>query len=203
MVYQTKGSNLFRAAILHAAQLHDHDIVVITSKVFSKAEGRLVPAPTDPEQRDALRRRLVEDESVRVVARKNRTLITENAIGLVQAAAGVDGSNVSVAELALLPVDPDGSAARLRTDLSERLGVTVAVVITDTMGRAWRTGQTDAAIGAAGLTAALAHVATCINCAPLDPSSLAALPSPLPPLPAVPLAPWLCAQTMPSVRPWS
>lgn len=138
------------AAILAAAPLRDHDIVVITSKVFSKAEGRLVPAPTDPEQRDALRRRLVDEESVRVVARKNRTLITENRYGLIQAAAGVDGSNVATDELALLPVDPDASAARTRAAFTAA-GVDAAVVITDTMGRAWRIGQTDVAIGAAGL----------------------------------------------------
>ncbi len=98
-----------------------------------------------------MRRKLIEDEAVRVLARKDRTLITENRLGLVQAAAGVDGSNVGRSELALLPVDPDASAATLRAGLRERLGVTVAVVITDTMGRAWRNGQTDAAVGAAGL----------------------------------------------------
>ncbi|UCZ59023.1 coenzyme F420-0:L-glutamate ligase [Mycolicibacterium phocaicum] len=141
------------AAVIAAAApwLRDDDVLVVTSKVLSKAEGRIVAAPTDPDERDALRRRLIDDEAVRVLARKGRTLITENAIGLVQAAAGVDGSNVSTTELALLPVDPDGSAARLRAGLAERLGVTVAVVITDTMGRAWRNGQIDAAIGAAGL----------------------------------------------------
>jgi coenzyme F420-0:L-glutamate ligase/coenzyme F420-1:gamma-L-glutamate ligase len=140
------------AAIAGAAPwLRDDDVVVVTSKVLSKSEGRIVAAPTDPEERDALRRTLIDAEAVRVLARKGRTLITENAIGLIQAAAGVDGSNVDAAELALLPVDPDGSAATLRTRLHEILGVTVGVVITDTMGRAWRNGQTDAAIGAAGL----------------------------------------------------
>jgi coenzyme F420-0:L-glutamate ligase/coenzyme F420-1:gamma-L-glutamate ligase len=140
------------AAIAGAAPwLRDDDVVVVTSKVLSKSEGRIVAAPTDPDERDALRRRLIDDEAVRVLARKGRTLITENAIGLIQAAAGVDGSNVDAAELALLPVDPDGSAAALRTRLHELLNVTVGVVITDTMGRAWRNGQTDAAIGAAGI----------------------------------------------------
>lgn len=134
-----------------APWLDSGDVLVVTSKIISKVEGRMVAAPSDPEQRDALRRRLVDDESVRVLARKNRTLITENRIGLVQAAAGVDGSNVPADQLALLPVDPDGSAARLRAALAERLGVEVAVIITDTMGRAWRNGQTDVAIGAAGI----------------------------------------------------
>ena len=126
--------------------------MVVTSKVLSKCEGRIVPAPEDPEERDTLRRKLIDEEAVRVLARKGRTLITENNLGIVQAAAGVDGSNVGATELALLPVDPDGSAAALRAGLRERLGVTVGVVVTDTMGRAWRNGQIDAAIGAAGVT---------------------------------------------------
>ena len=126
--------------------------MVITSKVVSKCEDRIVAAPADPDERDALRRKLIDAEAVRVLARKGRTLITENAIGLVQAAAGVDGSNVGSTELVLLPVNPDASAAALRWALRERLGVTVGVVITDTMGRAWRNGQADFAIGAAGLT---------------------------------------------------
>jgi coenzyme F420-0:L-glutamate ligase/coenzyme F420-1:gamma-L-glutamate ligase len=126
--------------------------VVVTSKVVSKCEGRIVPAPHDAEARDALRRQLVESEAVRVLARKGRTWITENRLGLVQAAAGVDGSNVGSDELALLPVDPDASAAALRTGLAERLGVDVAVLITDTMGRAWRNGQIDVAIGSSGLS---------------------------------------------------
>ena len=145
------GDDVAAAIAAAAPWLRDDDVVVVTSKVLSKSEGRIVSAPSDPDERDALRRRLIDDEAVRVLARKGRTLITENAIGLVQAAAGVDGSNVDSAELALLPVDPDGSAAALRDRLHELLGVTVAVVVTDTMGRAWRNGQTDVAIGAAGL----------------------------------------------------
>ena len=146
------GDDLSAALAAAAPWLRDGDVVVVTSKVVSKCEGRLVSAPQDAEERDALRRKLVDDEAVRVLARKGRTLITENALGLVQAAAGVDGSNIGASELALLPVDPDRSAAALRAGLGERLGVSVAVLITDTMGRAWRNGQTDAAIGAAGLT---------------------------------------------------
>src|SRR5208283_2658663 len=121
------GDDLSAAVAAAAPWLRGGDVVVVTSKVVSKCEGRLVPAP------------------------KGRTLITENRLGLIQAAAGVDGSNVGRAELALLPVDPDASAAALRAGLRDRLGVTVAVVITDTMGRAWRNGQTDAAVGSAGL----------------------------------------------------
>jgi coenzyme F420-0:L-glutamate ligase/coenzyme F420-1:gamma-L-glutamate ligase len=145
------GDDLGAALAAALPWLRDGDVVVVTSKVVSKCEGRLVAAPEDPEERDELRRKLVDAEAVRVLARKGRTLITENRIGLVQAAAGVDGSNVGRTELALLPVDPDGSAAALRTALRERLGVEVAVVITDTMGRAWRNGQIDAAVGSAGL----------------------------------------------------
>lgn len=146
------GDDLAGALAQAAPWLADGDIVVVTSKVVSKCEGRIVPAPHDPEARDALRRQLVEAEAVRVLARKGRTWITENRLGLVQAAAGVDGSNVGACELALLPVDPDGSAATLRARLAEQLGVDVAVLITDTMGRAWRHGQIDVAIGASGLT---------------------------------------------------
>jgi coenzyme F420-0:L-glutamate ligase / coenzyme F420-1:gamma-L-glutamate ligase len=146
------GDDLGAALAKAAPWLRDNDILVITSKVVSKCEGRMVDAPVDPDRRDALRRKLIEAEAVRVIARKGHTVITENALGLVQAAAGVDGSNVDAAELALLPLDPDRSAAALRTDLGERLGVTVGVLITDTMGRAWRNGQTDFAIGAAGLS---------------------------------------------------
>jgi coenzyme F420-0:L-glutamate ligase/coenzyme F420-1:gamma-L-glutamate ligase len=146
------GDDLAAAIAAAAPWLQDGDTVVVTSKVVSKCEGRIVPAPTEADARDALRRELIDRESVRVLARKGRTLITENSLGLVQAAAGVDGSNIGAGELALLPVDPDASAATLRAGLAQRLGITVAVLITDTMGRAWRTGQTDVAIGAAGLT---------------------------------------------------
>ncbi|MGB5149572.1 MAG: coenzyme F420-0:L-glutamate ligase [Mycobacterium sp.] len=146
------GDNLAAAIASAADWLRDDDVVIITSKVLSKAEGRIVAAPTDPEQRDTLRRKLIDDEAVRVLARKGKTLITENAIGLIQAAAGVDGSNIDTAELALLPVDPDGSAAAIRNGIAAHLGVRVGIVITDTMGRTWRNGQTDVAIGAAGLT---------------------------------------------------
>lgn len=145
------GDDLSAAIGASAPWLRDGDVVAVTSKAVSKCEGRLVAAPEDAEERDLLRRKLVDAEAVRVLARKGRTLITENRLGLVQAASGVDGSNVVAAELALLPLDPDASAARLRAGLRERLGVTVAVVITDTMGRAWRNGQTDAAVGSAGL----------------------------------------------------
>lgn len=145
------GDDLAGALAGAAPWLRHGDVVVITSKIVSKCEGRIVAAPADPEERDALRRKLIDDEAIRVLARKGRTLITENRQGLIQAAAGVDGSNVATTELALLPLDPDGSAASIRAALREHTGVDVGVLITDTMGRAWRNGQTDTAIGAAGV----------------------------------------------------
>jgi coenzyme F420-0:L-glutamate ligase/coenzyme F420-1:gamma-L-glutamate ligase len=145
------GDDLAGAIADGAPWLADGDIVVVTSKVVSKVEGRLVSVPADPEGRDAARRALVEAEATAVLARWGRTLITQNALGIVQAASGVDTSNVDLDEVALLPLDPDASAAELRAALAVRLGVDVAVVLTDTMGRAWRVGQTDAAIGSAGL----------------------------------------------------
>jgi coenzyme F420-0:L-glutamate ligase/coenzyme F420-1:gamma-L-glutamate ligase len=146
------GDDLAAAIATAAPWLRDGDVLVVTSKAVSKVEGRLVEAPTDPAGREAARRALVAAEAVRVVAAFNNFVITENALGIVQAASGVDNSNVAIGELALLPVDPDASAGRLRADLQRLLGVDIAVVVTDTMGRAWRIGQTDTAIGSAGLT---------------------------------------------------
>jgi len=144
-------SDLAAEIVAAAPWIADGDVLVVTSKVFSKTEGRMVAAPTDPEERDAFRRKLIDDETVRIVARRNRTLITANRNGLVQAAAGVDGSNVRTDQIALLPLDPDASAAGLRARLADEFGLSVAVIVTDTMGRAWRTGQTDVAIGASGI----------------------------------------------------
>lgn len=145
------GDDLTGAIVKAVPWLRSGDVLVVTSKIVSKAEGMLIRVPADPEERDAARRKLVEDESVRVIARINRTVITENKLGIVQAASGVDASNVASGEVALLPTDPDASALALRNGLRERMGVEVAVVVTDTMGRAWRVGQTDAAIGSSGL----------------------------------------------------
>ena len=140
----TPGADL--AALVEAAGpgLRDGDILVITSKVISKAEGRLVRA--DREQ-------AIDSETVRLVARRGQTRIVQTRHGLVLAAAGVDSSNMPQGMVALLPEDPDASARRLRKDLAGRLGVRIAVIITDTLGRPWRNGQTDAAIGAAGIAA--------------------------------------------------
>jgi coenzyme F420-0:L-glutamate ligase len=132
-------------------ELRDGDVVVVTSKIVSKAEGRLLRV--DPESRDAAREAAIDKESVRVVARRGPTRIVETRHGLVLAAAGVDASNVVRTELALLPVDPDASAVRIRDGLAQHADVDVGVIVSDTMGRAWRNGLTDAAIGVAGLTA--------------------------------------------------
>jgi coenzyme F420-0:L-glutamate ligase/coenzyme F420-1:gamma-L-glutamate ligase len=145
------GDDLAAAVAEAAPWLVDDDVLVVTSKVLSKIEDRTVPAPTDPDERARLRAELVEQEAVQLVAQRGEAMITRNELGIVQAASGVDASNVPTDRIALLPRDPDGAARQLRSRLRELLGVRVAVVITDTMGRAWRNGQTDAAIGAAGL----------------------------------------------------
>jgi coenzyme F420-0:L-glutamate ligase/coenzyme F420-1:gamma-L-glutamate ligase len=136
------------ALIAAATDLEDGDVLVVTSTVVSKAEGRLVTVSGD---REAERLRLVDEETVRVVARRGTTTIAETRHGLVLAAAGVDASNVQSDEVALLPLDPDESARRLRDDLRRLTTRDVAVVVSDTLGRPWRNGQTDCAIGVAGL----------------------------------------------------
>ncbi len=129
--------------------LQDGDVVVVTSKVVSKAEGRLVPVPPGTSRED-VRLAAVDAETARVVARRGTTTIAQTRAGLVLAAAGVDASNVRTDEVALLPVDADASARGLRDRFAE-LGADVAVVVSDTLGRAWRQGQVDQAIGVAGL----------------------------------------------------
>ncbi len=128
--------------------VRDGDVVVATSKVISKAEGRVVQV--DPAEREQARRDWAEREARRVVARRDDLLIAETAGGFVCANSGVDGSNLPPDRLALLPLDPDGSASRLRAALGKR-GADVGVVISDTFGRAWRAGQTNVAIGVAGI----------------------------------------------------
>lgn len=135
------------AALVAAAlpDLADGDVVVVTSKVVSKAEGRVVEGTRD----DAL-----AGETDRVVARRGPTTIVRTHHGLVLAAAGIDASNVEQGSVVLLPRDPDASARGLRSRLRTLTGRNVGVVVTDTAGRAWREGQTDIAIGAAGLLVA-------------------------------------------------
>ncbi|BDZ64418.1 coenzyme F420-0:L-glutamate ligase [Agromyces mangrovi Wang et al. 2018] len=123
------------------------DILVVTSKIVSKAEGRIVAAV---DREDA-----ITAETVRVVATRGYpggvTRIVENRLGMVAAAAGVDASNTDDGTVLLLPVDPDASARALAAGLRERLGAEVGVIVSDTLGRPWREGQTDVAIGAAGV----------------------------------------------------
>jgi coenzyme F420-0:L-glutamate ligase/coenzyme F420-1:gamma-L-glutamate ligase len=130
--------------------LVDGDVVVVTQKVVSKAEGRLVPVDGgDPRSTSEL----VEAESVRVLRRRGDLRITETRHGFVCANAGVDRSNVERGHAALLPVDPDRSARRIRDGLRARAGVEVGVIVSDTFGRPWRRGTTDVAIGCAGVAA--------------------------------------------------
>ena len=134
--------------------LADGDVVVVTSKIVSKAEGRLVAVGgDDPNAREALRQKAIKDETVRVVARRGELRIVVNRQGVVMAGAGVDASNVARDEIALLPIDPDASAASLRAELGRRLGVEVGVIVSDSLGRAWRTGIVDQALGSAGVVA--------------------------------------------------
>ncbi len=131
-------------------ELLDGDVLVVTQKVISKAEGRIVPVDGgDPAAVAAL----IEQESVRVLRRRGDLLITETRHGFVCANSGVDLSNVDTGTAALLPVDPDRSARRLREALQHRYGVTVGVIVSDTFGRPWRQGVTDVAIGVAGVAA--------------------------------------------------
>jgi len=138
------------AAAAQGTPLLDGDCIVVTQKIVSKAEGRLVPI--DPDDRPA-RRALVESESVRVLRRRGDLIISETPHGFVCANAGIDLSNVDDGWAALLPVDADRSARRIRDALRATHAVTVAVVISDTFGRPWRNGLTDVAIGVAGLAA--------------------------------------------------
>ena len=138
--------SLLLAEPLGSMGVRDGDVVSVTQKIVSKAEGRVVP------QGDG-REAWVERETRRVVARRGDLVIAETRHGFVCANAGVDASNVEAGFLSLLPEDPDGSAERLREALTERLGVQVAVVITDTFGRTWRRGVVNVSIGCAGIPA--------------------------------------------------
>jgi coenzyme F420-0:L-glutamate ligase/coenzyme F420-1:gamma-L-glutamate ligase len=146
------GDDLAGAIAAAAPWLADGDVVVVTSKVVSKVEGRLVRVEPGAD-REAARQRAIDAETVRLVARRGPLRIVETRQGWVVAAAGIDASNVSSDALVLLPEDADASARHLRTALRERLGVDVAVVVSDTFGRTWREGLTDVAVGAAGIPA--------------------------------------------------
>ena len=136
------GDDLATLVAAHTS-IVDGDVVVITSKIVSKAEDRLVPAL---DRVDA-----IAAEAQRVVAQRGRTSIVETRHGFIMAAAGVDMSDVPHGFAALLPLDPDASARKIRGDIQKALGITIGVIITDTFGRAWRDGLVDMAIGAAGI----------------------------------------------------
>ena len=144
---------LLEAVARAGLALADGDVLAVTSKVVAKAEGRTVPLPSDPAARERALAETVAAETARVVARRGRLVIAETRTGLVGANALVDASNAGGDRLVLLPSDPDASAARLRAELQRLDGHDVAVVITDTLGRPWRLGQTDVAVGLAGMGA--------------------------------------------------
>ncbi len=143
------GDDLAALICEHVA-LVGGDVVVVTQKIVSKAEGRVVRIdPSDPDAK----RLLAESESVRVLRRRGDLVVTETRHGFVCANSGVDLSNVREGWASLLPEDPDRSARRLRDGIRARTGLEVAVVISDTFGRTWRRGVTDVAIGCAGIRA--------------------------------------------------
>ncbi|WP_405697483.1 coenzyme F420-0:L-glutamate ligase [Streptomyces coelicoflavus] len=137
------GDDLAKLIAAAEPALADGDVLIVTSKIVSKAEGRVVEA--------ADREAAIDAETVRVVARRGTLRIVENRLGLVMAAAGVDASNTPAGTVLLLPEDPDASARGIREGLRDTLGVDVGVIVTDTVGRPWRSGLTDMAIGAAGV----------------------------------------------------
>ena len=144
------GDELADLILRAAAPLEDHDVVVVTQKVVSKAEGRLVSIdPTDLQAR----RSLVLSESARVLRERDGLIISETRHGFVCANAGVDLSNVAEGQAALLPVDPDRSARHIRDAFGARTGLELGVIVSDTFGRPWRTGLTDVAVGCAGIAA--------------------------------------------------
>lgn len=144
-----KGDNLAELIAAHAEPATG-DVVVVTQKVVSKAEGRIVPL----DHADAAAKaRLIESESARIVRRRGDLIISETKHGFVCANGGVDLSNVPDGYAALLPLDPDRSARWIRDGLRARAGVSVGVIVSDTFGRPWRNGLTDVAIGVAGVAA--------------------------------------------------
>ncbi len=126
--------------------LRHRDVLVVTHKVVSKAEGRVVDAPDD-----ASYRRIVENEAAAIVRRRGDLVIAQTPHGFICANAGVDRSNTAAGTAVLLPVDPDRSANLLRKQIEQATGVAIAVVVTDTFGRPWRRGLVDVAIGISGL----------------------------------------------------
>ena len=142
------AATLIGDAIATTSPLVDGDVLVVTHKLISKAEGRVVELADDGP--DA-HRFLIDREAVRIIRRRGPLVIAQTRHGFICANAGVDRSNAGPARAILLPEDPDRSANRIRLRLQNRFGVTIAVVVTDTFGRAWRRGLVDVAIGVAGM----------------------------------------------------
>ncbi len=140
------GHLIADAASESGVDIVDGDVVVVTQKVVSKAEGRMVEVSDDQ-----ARMEVVLDQSVRVLRKKGALVISETAHGFVCANAGVDSSNVPLGHVSLLPKNPDRSAARIRSEIERSTGARIAVVVTDTFGRPWRRGQTNVAIGVCGM----------------------------------------------------
>jgi coenzyme F420-0:L-glutamate ligase/coenzyme F420-1:gamma-L-glutamate ligase len=147
---EVQDGDVIAELIAAATTLEEGDVVVVTQKIVSKAEGRLVPIDAE----DPLSHKvLVEEESVRILRRRGDLIMSETSHGFVCANAGIDLSNVERGYAALLPVDPDRSARRIRDGLRAKAGVEVGVIVSDTFGRTWRRGVTDVAIGSAGVAA--------------------------------------------------
>ncbi|MEX0873796.1 MAG: coenzyme F420-0:L-glutamate ligase [Actinomycetota bacterium] len=142
------GALVAKAATAQETPLQPHDVVVIAQKIVSKAEGRIVAADTREEARAVAKR-----EAKRIVRETQDHLIVETQQGFVCANAGVDMSNVPAGTVSLLPKDSDVSAERIRMTIESAFGAPIAVIVSDTFGRAWRIGQTNAAIGSSGLSA--------------------------------------------------
>lgn len=145
------GDDLVAAICAAAPWIADGDVLAVTSKAVSKAEGRLVPTGTDELQRAATRRAVIDSQTAAVVAERRGVRIVRTLQGMTMAAAGVDASNVNPDEIAVLPLDCDASARAIRDGVRRLLGKDVAVVITDTTGRPWRGGLVDVALGSAGI----------------------------------------------------
>lgn len=145
----TKLGDLILDAV-HASNNHleKDDVLVVTQKIVSKAESRIAEVGIDDPER---RRQVVEAESRRILRRRGGLVITETSHGFVCANAGVDSSNVEPGFVGLLPVDPDASARKIRSRIKALCGTDIAVIVSDTFGRAWRSGQTNIAIGVAGM----------------------------------------------------
>lgn len=141
----TPGTDLAALIVAGGVELRDGDVVVVAQKIVSKAEDRVVPGSD--------RRSAARDESVRILRQSGDMIISETRHGFVCANAGVDASNVEGDHVLLLPLDPDLSARRIRAALKHLTGADVAVIVADTFGRAWRIGQTNVAIGVAGMDA--------------------------------------------------